>query len=225
MVAGSTENKIVATQTGRHEGRERHRRTGVVLAGCDRNIVISTVIVISWREQVVLYRTPAKFCFSLRNMEEGHGPINYCCSLLCSILLPPLGIFWRFGCGVELLICVILTLLGYLPGVLYALCMIVCIDTEWGPKGKGREKGRRSMSPITVAREPLHTCGSLATEWKVCSRSETGQKCTMIATVAHASHDAIHVHTSTSNISNVWDISMFLVWSLSIVLTCGACAL
>ncbi|KAL0817712.1 hypothetical protein Bca101_074156 [Brassica carinata] len=41
--------------------------------------------------------------------------------ILLAILLPPLGVFLRYGCGVEFWICLVLTLLGYLPGILYAL--------------------------------------------------------------------------------------------------------
>ena len=126
MVAGSTENKHVATQTGRHEGRERHRRTGVVSARCDRYIV-STVILIFRRQQVVLYRTPAEFCFSLT--QHGRGTRASQLLLLGPLLYPPAatGYFLALRCcGVELVICVILTLLGYLPGVLYALRMRDC---------------------------------------------------------------------------------------------------
>ncbi|GJU49294.1 UPF0057 membrane protein [Tanacetum coccineum] len=48
------------------------------------------------------------------------------CALLCEIvfalLLPPLGVCLRYGCcTVEFLICLLLTLLGYLPGIIYAI--------------------------------------------------------------------------------------------------------
>ncbi|ESQ49469.1 hypothetical protein EUTSA_v10021895mg [Eutrema salsugineum] len=44
--------------------------------------------------------------------------------ILLAILLPPLGVFLRFGCGVEFWICLVLTLFGYLPGILYALYVL-----------------------------------------------------------------------------------------------------
>ncbi|CAF1938023.1 hypothetical protein BRARA_E03332 [Brassica rapa] len=44
--------------------------------------------------------------------------------ILLAILLPPLGVFLRYGCGVEFWICLVLTLLGYLPGILYALYVL-----------------------------------------------------------------------------------------------------
>lgn len=38
--------------------------------------------------------------------------------LLFSILLPPIGVFLRRGCGVDLIINILLTFLGYIPGKL-----------------------------------------------------------------------------------------------------------
>ncbi|CAE5966283.1 unnamed protein product [Arabidopsis lyrata] len=47
-----------------------------------------------------------------------------CVDIIIAILLPPLGVFLRFGCGVEFWICLVLTLLGYIPGILYALYVL-----------------------------------------------------------------------------------------------------
>ncbi|KAL4636375.1 hypothetical protein ACB092_03G003000 [Castanea dentata] len=44
--------------------------------------------------------------------------------IILAILLPPLGVFLRFGCEVEFWICLLLTLFGYLPGILYAIYVI-----------------------------------------------------------------------------------------------------
>ncbi|KAL8509671.1 hypothetical protein ACS0TY_016766 [Phlomoides rotata] len=44
--------------------------------------------------------------------------------IIVAILLPPLGVFLKFGCNVEFWICLVLTLLGYLPGILYAIYVI-----------------------------------------------------------------------------------------------------
>mmetsp|Transcript_7886 Transcript_7886/g.17042 ORF Transcript_7886/g.17042 Transcript_7886/m.17042 type:complete len:82 (+) Transcript_7886:48-293(+) len=70
-------------------------------------------------------------------MAEGDGSMNFLCSCLCSFFLPPVGVYWRFGCGFHLLMCTILTVLGYLPGVVYAMVLLVCVDTgsedEVGP--------------------------------------------------------------------------------------------
>ncbi|KAK4712835.1 hypothetical protein R3W88_018742 [Solanum pinnatisectum] len=53
------------------------------------------------------------------------------CEVLLAILLPPLGVCLRHGCcTVEFLICLILTILGYVPGIIYALYAILCIQNE-----------------------------------------------------------------------------------------------
>ncbi|GMY14696.1 low temperature-induced protein lt101.2-like [Fagus crenata] len=45
--------------------------------------------------------------------------------VLLAILLPPVGVFLRYGCGVEFWIDLLLTLLGYIPGIIYAVYVIV----------------------------------------------------------------------------------------------------
>ncbi|KAG0493287.1 hypothetical protein HPP92_004281 [Vanilla planifolia] len=51
--------------------------------------------------------------------------------ILISILLPPLGVFFRHGCcSCEFLICVLLTILGYVPGIVYAVYVIVVVDPD-----------------------------------------------------------------------------------------------
>ncbi|XP_021898712.1 hydrophobic protein RCI2B-like [Carica papaya] len=47
-----------------------------------------------------------------------------CIDILVAILLPPLGVFLKYGCQTEFWICLILTLFGYLPGILYAVYVI-----------------------------------------------------------------------------------------------------
>ncbi|KAI7754921.1 hypothetical protein M8C21_027031 [Ambrosia artemisiifolia] len=44
--------------------------------------------------------------------------------IILAIILPPLGVFFKFGCHVEFWICVVLTLLGWIPGILYAIYVI-----------------------------------------------------------------------------------------------------
>mmetsp|Transcript_8407 Transcript_8407/g.18859 ORF Transcript_8407/g.18859 Transcript_8407/m.18859 type:complete len:80 (-) Transcript_8407:140-379(-) len=58
------------------------------------------------------------------------GTCNQLCSCLCAYFIPPLGIWWRFGCGLEFCICLVLTCLGYLPGILYACAMLGCEEPE-----------------------------------------------------------------------------------------------
>ena len=44
--------------------------------------------------------------------------------LLLSILIPPLGVFLQVGLGAAFWINILLTLLGYLPGVIHAAYVI-----------------------------------------------------------------------------------------------------
>jgi len=45
--------------------------------------------------------------------------------LIFAFFLPPLGVFLERGCNVELLIDILLTCLGWIPGILYALYIIL----------------------------------------------------------------------------------------------------
>eukprot|EP01018_Ginkgo_biloba_P035374 Gb_22722 [translate_table: standard] len=44
--------------------------------------------------------------------------------ILIAILLPPLGVFLKYGCKIEFWICLLLTILGYIPGIIYAVYVI-----------------------------------------------------------------------------------------------------
>jgi len=45
-------------------------------------------------------------------------------NIVASILLPPLGVFLNMGVSQALVINIILTLLGWLPGVIHALWIV-----------------------------------------------------------------------------------------------------
>ncbi|XP_057471211.1 low temperature-induced protein lt101.2 [Actinidia eriantha] len=45
--------------------------------------------------------------------------------VLLAIFLPPVGVFLRYGLGVEFWIDLLLTILGYLPGIIYAIYVLV----------------------------------------------------------------------------------------------------
>ncbi|CAM8971476.1 unnamed protein product [Rhodiola kirilowii] len=45
--------------------------------------------------------------------------------VILAILLPPVGVFLRKKLEVEFWICLVLTLLGYLPGIIYALYILL----------------------------------------------------------------------------------------------------
>lgn len=44
--------------------------------------------------------------------------------IIIAILLPPVSVFLKKGIGIDLLINIILTVLGYLPGIIHALWVI-----------------------------------------------------------------------------------------------------
>jgi uncharacterized membrane protein YqaE (UPF0057 family) len=44
--------------------------------------------------------------------------------IILSILIPPLGVFLQVGIGVDFWINVLLTLLGYIPGLIHAIWII-----------------------------------------------------------------------------------------------------
>jgi|TARA_Y100001001_G_scaffold122352_1_gene120551 uncharacterized membrane protein YqaE (UPF0057 family) len=44
--------------------------------------------------------------------------------ILLSILLPPLGVFLQVGIGAQFWINILLTLLGYIPGIVHAVYII-----------------------------------------------------------------------------------------------------
>ncbi|SOH94663.1 Uncharacterized membrane protein YqaE, homolog of Blt101, UPF0057 family [Monaibacterium marinum] len=44
--------------------------------------------------------------------------------VILSVLLPPLGVFFQVGFGLQFWINIVLTLLGYIPGVVHAIWII-----------------------------------------------------------------------------------------------------
>jgi len=44
--------------------------------------------------------------------------------VLLSILLPPVGVFLQVGIGLHFWINIVLTLLGYIPGIVHAIWII-----------------------------------------------------------------------------------------------------
>lgn len=41
--------------------------------------------------------------------------------IIFAIFIPPVGVFLERGCGADLLINILLTILGYIPGIIHAL--------------------------------------------------------------------------------------------------------
>ncbi|KIY50949.1 cation transport-related protein, partial [Fistulina hepatica ATCC 64428] len=45
--------------------------------------------------------------------------------IIFAFIFPPLGVFLERGCGVDLLINICLTILGWIPGIIHALYIIL----------------------------------------------------------------------------------------------------
>lgn len=44
--------------------------------------------------------------------------------IILSVILPPLGVFLQVGLGAQFFINILLTLLGYIPGIIHAVWII-----------------------------------------------------------------------------------------------------
>lgn len=45
--------------------------------------------------------------------------------ILCAIILPPLGVFLQVGLGLHFWLNILLTLLGYIPGIVHAIWVVL----------------------------------------------------------------------------------------------------
>ncbi|NJP04270.1 MAG: YqaE/Pmp3 family membrane protein [Chloroflexaceae bacterium] len=46
------------------------------------------------------------------------------CRLIMSVIIPPVGVFLQVGFGLQFWINIVLTLLGYIPGLVHAVWVI-----------------------------------------------------------------------------------------------------
>ncbi len=56
--------------------------------------------------------------------QEAVRPMGNLVRVLLSVLLPPLGVFLKVGLGGQFWLNILLTILGYLPGVVHAVWII-----------------------------------------------------------------------------------------------------
>ncbi|RKF64384.1 hypothetical protein OnM2_019086, partial [Erysiphe neolycopersici] len=73
--------------------------------------------------------------------------------IILALLLPPLAVLLKDGCGTHLLMNIILTLLGFFPGIVHALYVLCTHDNrskkknqaplQNGPKDNGDHRGHR----------------------------------------------------------------------------------
>jgi len=64
--------------------------------------------------------TPAR----RRNGGDGGEKLMDLLRILIAVLLPPLGVFLQVGIGKHFWINIVLTILGYLPGIIHAVYII-----------------------------------------------------------------------------------------------------
>lgn len=57
--------------------------------------------------------------------DEPTGDCSLLCLLIVAFFLPPLAVGCRLGCNIDLCINILLTLLGWLPGVIHAYYVIL----------------------------------------------------------------------------------------------------
>jgi uncharacterized membrane protein YqaE (UPF0057 family) len=51
-----------------------------------------------------------------------------CLRVVLSILIPPVGVFLQVGFGLQFWVNILLTLLGYIPGLVHAIWIIAIRD-------------------------------------------------------------------------------------------------
>ncbi|KAI9678035.1 MAG: plasma membrane proteolipid Pmp3 [Caeruleum heppii] len=47
------------------------------------------------------------------------------CKIVLAVVFPPLGVFFERGCNADLLINIVFTILGFIPGIIHALYIIL----------------------------------------------------------------------------------------------------
>ena len=51
--------------------------------------------------------------------------------IICAVLLPPLGVFLTVGIGLAFWLNILLTLFGYIPGIIHAIWVIAKHDDDY----------------------------------------------------------------------------------------------
>jgi uncharacterized membrane protein YqaE (UPF0057 family) len=71
-----------------------------------------------------LYRHPENTIFTQSTTNFLYGDNMDLLRIIAAILLPPLGVFLQVGLGGQFWINILLTLLGYIPGIVHAVWII-----------------------------------------------------------------------------------------------------
>lgn len=93
-----------------------------LISGCQTKFNTSSTSILAIYQKLL---TP----FIILRAFSARNAMPFTCSdifkTICSVILPPIGVFAERGCNVELFICILLTILGYFPGLIYAI-FIIC---------------------------------------------------------------------------------------------------
>ncbi|GAB7354225.1 hypothetical protein MBLNU459_g4768t2 [Dothideomycetes sp. NU459] len=86
------------------------------------------------------------------------GLISGLCLVIIAIFLPPLAVLLRTGCGGSFLINIVLTILGWIPGILHAWYVIVRYPSHRRVRRERRAKDyRREKDYQTYERHERHS--------------------------------------------------------------------
>mmetsp|Transcript_129531 Transcript_129531/g.252213 ORF Transcript_129531/g.252213 Transcript_129531/m.252213 type:complete len:161 (-) Transcript_129531:159-641(-) len=93
-------------------------------------------------------------------------------ALFLGLLVPPLGVYWRFGCGLDLLICLVLTICFHVPGAVYAMAIIALKDSPYA-QASPRPHASRSRGKLLQTEDDLETgnanLDNTPSRWKAAS--------------------------------------------------------
>lgn len=71
--------------------------------------------------------------------------------IIAAVVLPPLGVFLQEGIKKRFWINVLLTLLGYVPGVIHAIYVILKYEPTYTPRRLRSTTTTESRPPITTS--------------------------------------------------------------------------
>lgn len=104
--------------------REPHKINPLVLLPLHKSLIPRLTAKLGQTQMLVAQKAKDTTC--LASWSQGHlGQLFHCempftcsdiCKIILAILLPPLGVLLERGCGADLLINILLTILGYIPG-------------------------------------------------------------------------------------------------------------
>ena len=65
-----------------------------------------------------------------KNDHADNKPRSDIIKIIFAVILPPVGVFLERGCGADFLINILLTILGYIPGIIHALYALPLVPSH-----------------------------------------------------------------------------------------------